>query len=62
MPEEWYDVVKLFWSNETMINGKNKNGIVKKTLTQDQQSRVEGLMQRHQEEMQKLLKEIAEGA
>lgn len=57
MPEEWFDLVTLFWSDETILNGRKAGGeIVKQTLTRNQLSEIESLQAAHDIEMQRLLK------
>ena len=61
MPEEYYDLVTLFWSDEIILNGRKVGGdIVKMTLNDQQKSRIEALQYKHDNEMQKLLKEFAD--
>lgn len=57
MPEEWIDLVTLFWSDETIMNGRLAGGkIVKQTLTSSQLSQIESLQAAHDIEMQRLLR------
>lgn len=61
MPEEWFDLVTLFWSDETILNGRKAGGeIVKKVLTPEQLNRIEALQFKHDTAMQRLLKEFAD--
>lgn len=61
MPEEWFDLVTLFWSDETILNGRKTGGeIVKKVLTEEQLERISTLQFKHDNELQKLLKEFAD--
>ena len=61
MPQEYYDLVQLFWSQETILNGRRADDtIVKKVLTKQQLEAIEDLQSKHDYEMQALLKRIAE--
>lgn len=62
MPEEWFDLVTLFWSDETILNGRKVGGeIVRKYLSQDQRNLINDLQTKHDDEMQKLLKGFVYG-
>jgi len=57
MPEEYFDLVNLFWSDEVIMNGRLAGGkIVKQTLTKSQLSEVESLQAAHDIELQRLLR------
>lgn len=61
MPEEWFDLVSLFWSDKTILSGRKVGGeIVEKVLNQEQLNRIEALQFKHETEMQRLLKEFAD--
>jgi hypothetical protein len=60
MPEECFDLVSLFWNDETILEGRKAGGeVVKKSLTSEQRSKINDLQFKHDNEMQKLLKEFA---
>lgn len=62
MPEEWFDVVRLFWNDETILEGRKAGGeIVRKYLTHHQQNLINDLQTKHDDEMQKLLKGFVYG-
>jgi hypothetical protein len=57
MPEEWFDVVSLFWNDDVILEGRKAGGeIVKKYLSQQQRDLINDLQTKHDDEMQKLLK------
>jgi hypothetical protein len=57
MPEEWFDVVRLFWNDETILEGRKVGGeTVKIYLSHHQQNLINDLQTKHDDEMQKLLK------
>lgn len=60
MPEEYYDLFNLYWSDVTILNGRKADGtIIQKNLTKEQLTRVEALEFKHDTELQRLLKEFA---
>lgn len=62
MPEEWFDVVSLFWNDEAILEGRKVGGeIVRKYLSQDQRNLINDLQTKHDDEMQKLLKGFVYG-
>lgn len=62
MPEEWFDVVSLFWNDEAILEGRKTSGeIVRKYLSQDQRNLINDLQTKHDDEMQKLLKGFVYG-
>ena len=57
MTEEWIDLVTLFWSDETVMNGRLASGkIVKQTLTPAQIREIYSLQAAHDFELQRLLR------
>lgn len=57
MPEEWFDVVRLFWNDETILEGRRAGGaIVRISLSYHQRDLINDLQTKHDDEMQKLLK------
>lgn len=57
MPEEYFDLVTLHWSNETILDGRLAGGkIVKQTLTRSQLSQIYSLREAHDIELQRLLR------
>lgn len=57
MPEEWFDVVSLFWNDDVILEGRKAGGeIVRKYLSQQQRDLINDLQTKHDDEMQKLLK------
>ena len=57
MPEEYFDVVTLFWSDETILDGKLAGGkVIKQTLTSNQVNQLESLRSAHDIEVQRLLR------
>ena len=61
MPEEYFDVVTLFWSGETILNGRLAGGkIVKQTLTRGQVNQLKSLQAAHDIEVQRLLRSFVD--
>ena len=61
MPEEYFDVVTLFWSDETILNGRLAGGkIVKQTLTRGQVNQLDSLQAAHDIEVQRLLRSFVD--
>lgn len=57
MPEEYFDVVTLFWSDETILDGKLAGGkVIKQILTSNQVNQLESLRSAHDIEVQRLLR------
>lgn len=57
MPEEYFDVVSLFWTDEVILNGRKAGGqLIKLSLTSEQRYKLEVLQTKHDDELQKLLK------
>ena len=57
MPEEWFDLVSLFWSDEVILNGRKADGtIVTQYLTRNQIAEVHSLEAAHDLEKQSLLR------
>ncbi len=57
MPEEWFDLVRLFWNDETILEGRKAGGeTVKICLSHHQQNLINDLQTKHDDEMQKLWK------
>lgn len=57
MPEEWFDVVSLFWNDGAILEGRKAGGErVKIYLSQQQRDLINDLQTKHDDEMQKLLK------
>lgn len=57
MPEEVFDVVNLFWSDEFILNGRLANGkIVRQYMTRAQVDQVHSLQAAHDIELQRLLR------
>lgn len=57
MPEEWFDVVSLFWNDDAILEGRKAGGErVKIYLSQQQRDLINDLQTKHDDEMQKLLK------
>ena len=60
MPEEYFDLVSLFWNDETILEGRKAGGdIVKIVLTQDQRNKIYDLQVKHDDELQQLLRGFA---
>jgi hypothetical protein len=60
MPEEWFDLVSLFWNDELILEGRKAGGeTVKIPLTEEQRNKINDLQMKHDDEMQQLLKEFA---
>lgn len=57
MPEEYFDVVTLHWSDETILDGRLVGGkTVKQVLTRAQLGEIDSLQAAHDVEMQRLLR------
>lgn len=57
MPEEWFDIVTLHWSDETILDGRLIGGkTIKQILTRKQLSEIYSLQSAHDIEMQRLLR------
>lgn len=57
MPEEVFDVVNLFWSDEFILDGRLAGGrTVRQVLTRSQVGQIESLREAHDIEMQRLLR------
>lgn len=57
MPEEWFEIVSLFWSRQIILNGRLANGkIVEQKLTPSQVGELNSLQSAHDIEMQRLLR------
>lgn len=57
MPEEWFDMVTLHWSDETILDGRLTGGrTIKQVLTNEQLRQVYNLQSAHDIELQKLLR------
>lgn len=57
MPEEYFDVVTLHWSDETILDGRLIGGkTIKQTLTSTQLNQLHSLQAAHDIEIQRLLR------
>ncbi len=57
MPEEYFDIVRLFWNEEAILEGRKAGGeTVKIYLSKHQLNLIDDLLTKHDDEMQKLLK------
>lgn len=57
MPEEYFDLVTLHWSDETILDGRLAGGkTIKQVLTNKQLSEIYSLQSAHDIEMQRLLR------